>query len=41
MGVEELVALCFEIGFTGVGLNIPKGFIHVDVRPGEPVRFYY
>lgn len=38
---EELVKICFEIGFTGVGLNLKKGFIHVDVRPGLPVRFNY
>lgn len=37
--VEEFAKLCQDIGFTGVGAYPDKFFVHVDVRPGNPVRF--
>lgn len=39
LSMNELVNLCQEIGFTGIGAYPKQGFIHVDVRPGKPVRF--
>jgi zinc D-Ala-D-Ala carboxypeptidase len=36
---EELVDICFNLGFTGIGVYKDQGFIHLDIRPGKPVRF--
>ena len=37
----QLFDLVKWLGFTGIGVNPDKGFIHVDVREGDLVVFDY
>jgi len=37
----QLFDLVKWLGFTGIGVNPAKGFIHVDVREGDLVVFDY
>lgn len=37
----QLFDLVKWLGFTGIGVNPAKGFIHVDVREGDQVIFDY
>lgn len=37
--VEKFARMCQDVGFTGVGAYPDKNFVHVDVRPGKPIRF--
>lgn len=41
LSYAALFELVKELGFTGIGVNKTKGFIHVDVREGDLVVFEY
>lgn len=42
LSMDRLADLAESIGFTGIGTNPKKGFIHLDVRPSKDVvRFTY
>lgn len=38
LSVEALTKVCQEFGFS-VGAYPDNGFVHVDLRPGKPIRF--
>lgn len=37
----EIIKHAMEVGFTGIGINLKKGFIHLDLRKTEPTVFLY
>ncbi len=38
---SQLFDVVKYLGFTGIGVNEQKGFIHVDVREGKQIVFDY
>ncbi len=39
MNAQQLLDLCNQVGFTGIGVYQQQGFIHVDIRDGQTVIF--
>lgn len=37
---HDLVSAAIDAGFTGIGINIKRGYIHLDVRPQDQRTVY-